>query len=128
MSLFFYFSLTHAALQTNKHHPFLKVTSADLLSTWMTDKTERTKQQQKKNSVRKTETRANHLSEVLAQVFLEVQEASRYVQPVTAAGRKAEKKGMLSEGLNSMFFERVLRHYHPLLFLHIWLSSRNVFP
>lgn len=64
--IFFYFSLTHAALQTNKHHPFLKVTSADLLSTWMTDKTERTK---KKNSVRKTETRANHLSEVLAQVF-----------------------------------------------------------
>lgn len=41
---------------------------------------------------------------------------------------KAEKKGMLFGGLNSMFFECVLRHYHPLLFLHIWLSTRNVFP
>lgn len=41
---------------------------------------------------------------------------------------EAEKKGMLSGSLNSIFFEHVLRHYHPRLFLHIWCSSRNVFP
>lgn len=33
-----------------------------------------------------------------------------------------------SGGPNSMFFDCVLRHYHPRLFLHMWLGSRNVFP
>lgn len=27
-----------------------------------------------------------------------------------------------------MHFERVLRHYHPLVFLHMWPSSENLFP
>lgn len=31
-------------------------------------------------------------------------------------------------GANSMFFDCVLRHYHPRLFLHMCLGSRNVFP
>lgn len=42
--------------------------------------------------------------------------------------RESREEGNVVGGLNSMFFELVLRHYHPLLFLHIWLSSRNVFP
>lgn len=33
-----------------------------------------------------------------------------------------------SGGPNSTFFDCVLRHYHPQLFLHMWLGSRNVFP
>lgn len=55
--------------------------------------------------------------------------ANWYVQPERLGWEgKQRRREYCFRGLNSMFFEHVLRHYHPLLFLHIWLSSRNVFP
>lgn len=39
-----------------------------------------------------------------------------------------QRRECCSGGPNSMFFDCVLRHYHPRLFLHMWLGSRNVFP